>query len=29
VCLLNFVCFVVGGAWREGGRLRGVEQHAV
>jgi hypothetical protein len=29
VCVLNFVCFVLGGAWREGGRLRGVEQHAV
>jgi hypothetical protein len=27
--LLNFVCFVLGGAWREGGRLRVVEQHAV
>jgi hypothetical protein len=26
VCVLNFVCFVLGGAWREGGRLRGVEQ---
>jgi hypothetical protein len=25
VCLMNFVCFVLGGAWREGGRLRGVE----
>jgi hypothetical protein len=28
VCLLNFVCFVLGGAWRAGGRLRGVEQRA-
>jgi small-conductance mechanosensitive channel len=28
VCVLTFVCFVLGGAWREGGRLRGVEQRA-
>jgi hypothetical protein len=28
VCVLNFVCFFLGGAWREGGRLRGVEQRA-
>ena len=28
LCLLNFVCFVLGGAWRAGGRLRGVEQRA-
>jgi hypothetical protein len=28
VCVLNFVCFVLGGAWREGGRLRGIEQRA-
>jgi hypothetical protein len=28
LCLLNFVCFVLGGAWRAGGRLRGSEQRA-
>jgi hypothetical protein len=28
VWLLNFVCFVLGGAWRAGGRLRGAEQRA-
>jgi hypothetical protein len=28
VCLLNFACFVLGVAWRAGGRLRGVEQRA-
>jgi hypothetical protein len=28
VCGEFFVCFVLGGAWREGGRLRGVERRA-
>ena len=29
VCGEFFVCFVLGGAWREGGRLRGVERRAI
>ena len=28
VCLLNLACFVLGVAWRAGGRPRGVEQRA-